>query len=88
MDGNTRFLSSLVGFDKAFRIPASVRVEGQPELLELDKSQVQADQGSDMNVILTAMVKRLSLEMHSLEEVGFAGLTMRTADLRETLLHQ
>lgn len=49
--------------------------------------QVQADQGSDMNVISTAMAKQLGLPFQSLSDVGFAGLTMKTADHRETLLH-
>ena len=40
-----------------------------------------------MNVISTAMAKQLGLPFHSLSDVGFAGLTMKTADHRETLLH-
>ncbi|SLM36249.1 hypothetical protein LPUS_05745 [Lasallia pustulata] len=86
VDGNTRFLSTLMGADKAFRIPCSVRVKGGGELA-LDRSQVQADQGSDMNVISTAMAKQLGLHLYPLSDVGFAGLTMKTADHRETLLH-
>ncbi|SLM37975.1 Ribonuclease H-like domain [Lasallia pustulata] len=53
----------------------------------LGRSQVQADQGSDMNVISTAMARQLGLTFHSLSDVGFAGLTMKTADHRETQLH-
>ncbi|SLM39631.1 Zinc finger, CCHC-type [Lasallia pustulata] len=86
VDGNTRFLSTLMGADKAFRIPYSVRVKGGGELA-LDRSQVQADQGSDMNVISTAMAKQLGLHLYPLSDVGFAGLTMKTADHRETLLY-
>ena len=85
VDGNTRFLSTVMGTDKAFRIPCTIRANGQEQ--ELDRSQVQADQGSDMNVISTAMAKRLGLPFHSLSDVGFAGLAMKTADHRETLLH-
>ena len=33
-----------------------------------------------MNVILTAIVKWLKLLFHSLSDVGFAGLMMKTAD--------
>ncbi len=40
-----------------------------------------------MNVISTGLVRHLSLELHSLSEVGFKGLSMRTADHRETILH-
>ena len=85
VDGNMRFLSTVMGADKAFRIPCMIRVGGREQ--ELDRSQVQADQGSDMNVISTAMAKWLELPFHSLSDVGFAGLMMKTADHRETLLH-
>ena len=40
-----------------------------------------------MNVISTGMIKQLGLQAHSLAEIGFAGLSMRTADHRETILH-
>ncbi len=39
-----------------------------------------------MNVISTGLVRQIGLDMHSLSEIGFRGLTMRTADHRETLL--
>lgn len=55
--------------------------------IELDTKFTQAGQGSDMNVISTGLVRHLSLELHSLSEVGFKGLSMRTADHRETILH-
>ena len=75
-----------MGADKAFQIPYSVHIEGSSEIV-LNHSQVQADQGSNMNIILTAMARQLRLQFHSLSDVGFAGLTMKTADYRETLLH-
>lgn len=56
VDGNTRFLSTIMGADKAFRIPCTVRLVGQGDLT-VDQSHVQADQGSDMNVISTPMAK-------------------------------
>lgn len=40
-----------------------------------------------MNVMSAGLVRHLSLELHSLSEVGFKGLSMRTADHRETILH-
>ena len=82
VDGNTRFLSSMMGVDKAFQIPCKVWVNGKD--FALQRHQVQADQGSDMNVISLAMTKQLGLEIHSLEDVGFTGLTMKTADNQET----
>ena len=86
-DSNTHFLSSLLGVDKAFRIPCSIQIPGQNMVTTLDRSQVQANQGSDMSVISTAMTKQLGLVINPLSDIGFAGLTMRTADHRETLLH-
>ncbi len=81
----TRFLSTLVGVDKAFRVPATVRKPDGVEV-KIDKRQTQADQGSDMNVISTGMVRFLGLTTHSLSEIGFKGLSMRTADHRDTIL--
>lgn len=83
-DAHTRFLSTMVGMEKAFRIPCTIRV-AEKEIV-LDKSHTQADQGSDMNVISIAMVRRLGLQMHDLSAIGFYGLTMQTADHNETVL--
>ena len=65
--------------NKAFQIPCMIQVGGGHEQ-KLDHSQVQADQESDMNVILTVIVKQLKLSFHSLLDVGFADLMMKTAD--------
>ena len=75
---NTRFLSTVMGADKTFQIPCIIQVGGHEQ--ELDHSQVQADQGLNMNVILMVMAKWLKLLFHSLSDVGFAGLMMKTAD--------
>ncbi len=82
---HTRFLSTIIGKDKAFRIPCTIKKADGADI-RLEKSYVQADQGSDMNVISTGLVHQIGLDMHSLSEIGFRGLTMRTADHRETLL--
>jgi hypothetical protein len=83
---HTRFLSTMVGKDKAFRIPCSIQ-KPDGSTVHLDKSYVQADQRSDMNVISTELIKYLGLQSHSLGEIEFAGLSMRTADHCETVLH-
>ncbi|KAK4697103.1 hypothetical protein P7C71_g925, partial [Lecanoromycetidae sp. Uapishka_2] len=83
---HTRFLSNLVGVDKAFRIPAMVSLPDGTQV-GLDRKLVQGDQGSDMNVISAALARQLKLELKSVEEVGFKGLSMRTADQKDTLLH-
>ena len=84
-EGQTRFLGSLVGSEKAFRVPSVVR-KPKGEEVELEKGRTQADQGSDMNVISQGMVRFLGLELHLLSDIGFKGLSMRTADYRDTVL--
>jgi hypothetical protein len=60
VDGNTILLSTLQGYDKVFRIPVSVGVfDGS--VVELDKSNVQPEQGFDMSVICPAPVQPLVL---------------------------
>ena len=84
-DKHTKFLSTLVGFEKAFRVPATVK---KPDGIEvkIERSQSQTDQGSDMNVISQGMVTYLNLPLQRLSDIGFKGLSMRTADHRETVL--
>ncbi|KAL9628242.1 MAG: hypothetical protein Q9164_007349 [Protoblastenia rupestris] len=53
---HTRSLSSMAGLDKAFRIPAVVKTPNGAHI-NLEKSYVQADQGSDMNVISVGLVR-------------------------------
>jgi len=40
-----------------------------------------------MNVISTELIKYLSLQSHSLNEIEFAELSMCTANHHETVLH-
>lgn len=76
---HTRFLSTMIGMDEAFRLPCTVtRLDGI--IIALDKKFVQADQGSDMNVMSSGLVRHLGLILHALNEVGFRGLSMRTTE--------
>jgi hypothetical protein len=83
---HTQFLSTMIGMDKAFRIPCSV-VKPNGETVTLNKQYTQADQGSDMNVISMDLARRLNLQLRDLAEVGFRGLSMRTADNHDTILY-
>ena len=83
---HTRFLSATLGQDKAFRLPCTI-FKPDGSTIRLDKQYTQADQGSDMNVMSVGLVKRLALELHPLAELGLRGLSMRTADYRDTPLH-
>ena len=73
-----------MGVEKAFRIPTVVRSRGQE--LSLERRHTQADQGSELNVISGGMVRQLGLEVKSLAEIGFHGMSMTTADHKEHML--
>lgn len=83
-DKHTRIISSLPKTEKAFRIPCLIRLNNK--LIGLERYQTQADQGSDLNVISMGLAQKLNLELLSLDLVGFRGLTMRTADHKDTPL--
>lgn len=61
---HTPSLSSLVGVNKAFHVPSTVRKLDGSEV-QNKKSQTQADLGSDMNLISLGMVRFLGLTTHS-----------------------
>lgn len=83
-DKHTRIVSSLPKTEKAFRIPCSIRLSDK--IIGLERHQTQANQGSDLNVISMGLAQKLNLELLSLDHVGFRGLTMRTADHKDTPL--
>lgn len=83
-DRHTRFITTMVNSEKAFPTPATMRVRNVEVALE--RNHTQADQGSDMNVLSIGMAKNLGFELLSFNDIGFRGLTMRTADHKETLL--
>ena len=85
VDSNTCFLSSVMSIDKAFQISCKIWVDSKELILQ--QHQIQTDQGSDMNVISLAMVKQLSLKIHTLSDIRFAELTMKTADNQKIRLH-
>lgn len=86
IDDNTQFLSTIMSADKAFWISCTVWLVRQRDLT-MNQSHIQADQGSDMNVIFTSMIKQLELQFHSLSDVSFADLMMKMTDHWETELH-
>ena len=84
-DSQTRILQNLQGVEKAFRIPCTVKA-GDGREIPLGRGVTQADQGSEMNVISEALRAQLQLPKNPLASVGFEGLTMHTADHRDTPL--
>ena len=83
-DRHTRFITTMMNFEKVFRISVVVRIDSKE--IALKKSHIQADQKSDMNVISLSMTKNLELELLSLNDIEFRSLTMRTANHKKTLL--
>lgn len=73
------------GLEKAFRIACSI-ISGSGAPVSLGKAVTQTDQGSEMNVISSALRNQLGLPKYRLSDIGFQGLTMRTADHRDTPL--
>ena len=80
---HTRFLSTMIGKDKAFRIPCTIQKPDGTKVA-MDKTYVQADQGSDMNVVSTAMARDLGLECFSLADIGFSDTLLRR--IRRTVI--
>jgi hypothetical protein len=85
VNDHTRFLSSLIRHDKAFRVPAIIRVSNKK--IMLNKRETQANQDSNMNVVSPKLVRQHNFQLRSLAEVGFAGMSIRTTDHKDTLLH-
>ena len=83
-DAHTRFLGTLMGMEKAYEIPGSIITKG--DQTDLPKKVNQADQGSEMNVITPGLVRRLILDVMPLSQLRFQGMTMMTADHKETSL--
>lgn len=83
-DKHIRIVSALPKTEKAFRIPCTIRLSDK--IIGLERHKTQADQGSDLNVISMGLARKLNLELLSLDHVGFRGLTMRTADHKDTPL--
>ncbi|OJD24486.1 hypothetical protein ACJ73_04154 [Blastomyces percursus] len=84
-DVNTRLLSQLKPEDKAFRIPAQIKIAGQ--VIDLPRAVTQADQGSELNLVTEAFLKTYMIAKKPLGDIGYQGMSMRTATKVESLLH-
>ncbi len=80
-----RFLSTIIDKNKIFWISCFIKKTDETEIC-LEKSYVQVNQESDMNIISTNLIRQLDLNMHFLLKIEFQDLTMCTADHREMLL--
>lgn len=84
VDCHIRFLSSLKGMAKAFRIECQVK--SNEESITLRKAITQADQGSKMNVISKLLKEQLRIQKRQLSNIEFHDLIMRIVDFRDTSL--
>lgn len=79
-DVHTRFLRTLKEEDRAFRFPVTIDTPKGP--MTLETQYTQADQGSDLVIATRSLNQKAGLKMQSLAKIGFAGMSMRTADQR------
>ena len=84
VNDNIWFLSIFMNRNKIFWISYMLWIESQE--IVLDKSKIQIDQKSDMNVIQQVYTEQLELEFYLLFEIDFQKLFMRCTDNRKTFL--
>ncbi|OJD10104.1 hypothetical protein ACJ73_09936 [Blastomyces percursus] len=84
-DVNTKLLSQLKPEDKAFRIPAQVKIAGR--VIDLPRAVTQAYQGSELKLVTEAFLKTYMIAKKPLADIGYQGMSMRTATKVESLLH-
>ncbi|PGG95345.1 hypothetical protein GX51_08274 [Blastomyces parvus] len=84
-DVNTRLLKQLKNEEKAFRVPAQIKVNGK--IIDLPRAATQADQGSELNLVSEPFIKKYGLKVKPLSEIGYQGMSMKTATKVETILH-
>lgn len=70
---------------QTFRIECTVILLSE-EFMKLDKFTVQANQESDMNIMIESLRNQLNLSKNKLADIEFHDLFMRTADHRDTYL--
>jgi hypothetical protein len=74
--------------EKAFKVPVTFRVKhkGKDTKITMPLGMSHADQGSDLNLITESLVKVMGFPVLSLNDRGWSGLTMDTADGNESSL--
>ena len=80
------FLKILIEIDKVFRISCFV-IKSNEKMMQSNKNCVQTNQKSNINVMSIDMIHHLKLKLHSLKEIEFKNLSMRTANHWKTMLH-
>jgi hypothetical protein len=83
---HTQFLNIMIDMNKVFRILCSM-IKSNDDIVALNKQYIQADQGSDMNVIFMNLAHRFELQLRDLIEIEFRELFMRTANNHDTILY-
>ena len=86
VERHTRFLSVMIELDKTFKISCTI-IKSNDTIVQLNNRCTQTNQDFDMNVISVDLIRHFSLQLHSLEEIDFKDLFMRTIDHRKIILH-
>jgi len=79
---NIRFLSFLKNYDKIFRILYIILIKKKK--ININKSQVQINQESEINIMFTVITEILKLKLRSLAELKFVKLIIKTVNFRKT----
>ena len=86
IDSQTRFMMSVAREEKTFRISCIIKINMLS--VPINRKKMQTDQRSDFNIISMNMMRKLSLELFSLNSIDFRDFIMRTADHKKfSLLH-
>ena len=85
LDAYIRFLNTVMSMKKAYEISDSVIAK---EIrINLSKNVNQADQKFEMNVIISKLIRKLTLNVMSLSQLKFQDMIMMIVDHKETNLN-
>ena len=85
IDKRVEFLRKLTKLEKIFRLSVTVILKNIRVML--NKNYTQIDQGFEMNVISSEMIRKLKLIHCSLTKIESADLIMKTTNYKEIKLH-
>ena len=79
---HTRFLSSLINVNKAFKISVLMKKSNEFEMF-FEKSQIQINQGSDINIMFMKLIRLFNLFIYLFSNIEFKELFIRIVDHRD-----
>ena len=79
---HTRFFNSLIDVNKTFKMFIFMKKSNEFEMF-FEKSQIQINQRSNMNVIFMKLIRLFNLFIYLLSDIEFKELFMRIVDYRD-----